>query len=161
MNVPPLDDLGGLEDLAQEVEDLVDEESLVNEVQIIANDDIILKEPMKKDLIMNDVNVEVFIPMENGQPLLWQDDEIQEQELLDHDPELDEPEAIEPVQAEPQVEEENPVGEDDLFNQNMQIGFVQLVQPEADPVFTARVGIKLLPPVSRSLKFGATSSQLC
>jgi len=58
--------LGGLEDLAQEVEDLVDEESLVNEVQIIANDDIILKEPMKQDLIMNDVNVEVFIPMENG-----------------------------------------------------------------------------------------------
>jgi len=80
---------------------------------------------------------------------------------LDHDPELDEPEAIEPVQAEPQVEEENSVGEDDLFNQNMQIGFVQLVQPEADPVFTARVGIKLLLPVSRSLKFGATSSQLC
>ena len=58
--------MGGLEDLAQEVEDLVDEESLVNEVQIIANDDIILKEPMKQDLIMNDVNVEVFIPMENG-----------------------------------------------------------------------------------------------
>ena len=153
--------MGGLEDLAQEVEDLVDEESLVNEVQIIANDDIILKEPMQQDLIMNDVNVEVFIPMENVQPLLWQGDEIQEQELLDHDPELDEPEAIAAVQAEPQVEEENPVGEDDLFNQNMQIGFVQLVQPEVDPVFTARVGIKLLPPVSRSLKFGATSSQLC
>ena len=67
LNFPPPLDLGGLEDLAQGVDDFVDEEILDDGVQVIADDDLIIEEPLQEDIIMNDLNVNVFILMENGQ----------------------------------------------------------------------------------------------
>ena len=67
LNFPPPLDLGGLEDLAQGVDDFVDEEILDDRVQVIADDDLIIEEPLQEDIIMNDLNVNVFILMENGQ----------------------------------------------------------------------------------------------
>ena len=67
LNFPPPLDLGGLEDLAQGVDDFVDEEILDDGVQVIADDDLIVEEPLQEDIIMNDLNVNVFILMENGQ----------------------------------------------------------------------------------------------
>ena len=66
LNFPPPLDLGGLEDLAQGVDDFVDEEILDDGVQVIADDDLIIEEPLQEDIIMNDLNVNVFILMENG-----------------------------------------------------------------------------------------------
>jgi len=67
LNFPPPLDLGGLEDLAQGVDDFVDEEILDDRVQVIADDDLIIEEPLQEDIIINDLNVNVFILMENGQ----------------------------------------------------------------------------------------------
>ena len=67
LNFPPPLDLGGLEDLAQGVDDFVDEDILDDGVQVIADDDLIVEEPLQEDIIMNDLNVNVFILMENGQ----------------------------------------------------------------------------------------------
>ena len=66
LNFPPPLDLGGLEDLAQGVDDFVDEEILDDGIQVIADDDLIIEEPLQEDIIMNDLNVNVFILMENG-----------------------------------------------------------------------------------------------
>ena len=49
LNFPPPLDLGGLEDLAQGVDDFVDEEILDDGVQVIADDDLIIEEPLQED----------------------------------------------------------------------------------------------------------------
>ncbi|KAF8720685.1 hypothetical protein HU200_023587 [Digitaria exilis] len=70
------------------------------------------------------VHVDVFIPMEDGQPLKIMPVEFPEEELLGHE-----------VNSQGVFDDErSPDQEPEL--QAMQLGFVEIDQPEADPVFT-------------------------
>ncbi|CAN6223988.1 unnamed protein product [Urochloa humidicola] len=84
LNEPPPEDLGGIEDLVQiGPQPLQDQLDVAMEEQII-DDGLSSSEELGQPLeALDQNNVEVFIPMENGAPIQFIPDEIHENELLD------------------------------------------------------------------------------
>lgn len=157
LNFPPPEDLGGLDEYIPEPDIIMAEDQGGGNVQIIADDDlpeIALPEVGigLQEQGLNNINLEVFIPMEDGHQLLDIGDEINEDELLGHDPiEPQEIEMADPIpnndaapmmmdNQEDQIivpDNEGVPSDASIANSlNLQLGFVELVEPDADPVFT-------------------------
>ncbi|CAL5036004.1 unnamed protein product [Urochloa decumbens] len=136
LNQPMEDDLGGIEDLLLAAGNLEAEHDIQEEVIDEGEPSVDSVEQLALNFDLNEVNnVKVFIPMDNGVPIQMMPDEVQEHDLMDG-------------QEEQEQAIQFPVQEEDPFNQEMQIGFVQLQQPAFDPVFTSRM-IFSQPPASR------------
>jgi hypothetical protein len=111
------DDLGGIEDLNQAVDNLEGNQVVVEgPVQIIDACVFIDEEPTAINQIqLQDNHVEVFIPNHPIMP-----EEIQVEELMDHQP----------------VEDEFMPEAHDVNDDPPQLGFVELFEPHQDPVFS-------------------------
>jgi len=119
------DDLGGIEDLIQAADAMEEEMAQVQEEQIILEDDQsdnsegnLADHPLLN--LNNDIEVNIFIPMDGDVPLQLIPDEIHEDELLG-DPL--------PNPNQPQI--------DVIDNGNMQLGFVDTFFPVVDPAFAS------------------------
>ncbi|CAO2169256.1 unnamed protein product [Urochloa humidicola] len=88
--------------------------------------------------------VQVFIPLEDGVPLQVMPDEIQEEDL--------------PQNPFPQ-ENGSPNNNHELLNQEMQLGFVQLIQPYRDPVFGDKQLQFLINPYPSPFKHNAEATR--
>ncbi|CAL4899272.1 unnamed protein product [Urochloa decumbens] len=144
LNMAPAEDLGVIHDeVVQEEEDNI---PLVEDVQVIdGTDSSGDSDNAQPPFLMNDMEVEVFIPQENGIPMQFIQDEIQEEELLGNNLQAQNLENLLDEQMAPQ--EEAPE-EAQQYNMNMQLGFVQFQQPKMDPVLAARL-LHSQPPVSK------------
>ncbi|KAG2539614.1 hypothetical protein PVAP13_9NG466914 [Panicum virgatum] len=124
LNQPLDDELGGIEDLIQAVDAMEEEMAQVQEEQTILDDQSDNSEGNLADHpllnLNNDIEVNVFIPMDGDVPLQLIPDEIHEDELLG-DPL--------PNPNQPQI--------DVIDNGNMQLGFVETFFPVVDPAFAS------------------------
>lgn len=152
LNFPPPEDMGDLDELNVVQDDMEIGGPVVPNEQVIAEEDlppILQAEPV---IAANNLDVEVFIPMEDGHPLLDIGEEVQEDELLDHNSE--EEEEMAPVdqmvqdgdnlgieilnhQMEDNDEDLMEIAINPVHQQNIHLGFVELVEPAADPVFSS------------------------
>ncbi|CAN6198647.1 unnamed protein product [Urochloa humidicola] len=113
------------EDEIIQIDEMVEENVLqgkkeVNVIEGETSSDSEDQQPILPDL--NEAHeVQVFIPMEDGTPLQVMPDEIQEADL--------------PQNPLP-LESGSPNNQLEFLNQDMQLGFVQVIQPNTDPVFS-------------------------
>ena len=116
LNAPPENDLGGIEDLLEIAENMDDQPFVGLQLEDVIIEDAHSDAGSENNVQAVDsiVDVEVFIPLEQINP-----DEIHTDELMD-DHELEAQAAEEANQTENQI----------------QLGFGQLFEPEADPVFS-------------------------
>ncbi|CAL5096288.1 unnamed protein product [Urochloa decumbens] len=138
LNQPLENDLGGIENMAPEI--VAPAQPMVDvQAQVIDGGDP--SEGSDQPALLPDLNevnnVEVFIPMDNEIPLQVMPDEVQEEELMGS-------QDSQGQSSSSNQETDNNV----MMQQDMQIGFVQLIQPEVDPVFTARL-LHSQPPISK------------
>ncbi|CAN6342947.1 unnamed protein product [Urochloa humidicola] len=148
LNIPMEEDQGDDEELDEiiQVDEMVAQNALHQEANIIEGDtssDSEQHQPFLPDLNQA-IDVHVFIPMENGAPLQVMPDEIQEEEL-----------PLNPI-LQDNGSPDNPLGP---LNQEMQLGFVQLVQPHSDPILAERQLQPLINPYSSPFKHNAEAAR--
>lgn len=146
LNFPPPEDMGGLDELIPEAAEVINQDMDMEQVIVEDNMPEIVHIPA-----LNDENVEVgiFIQMDNVQPLPDFGVDIIDVDLLDHNPKEEVPvdlgiqENFDVAQME--VENQVPLfaepAEEVMLQlpaeqQNLHLGFVELVEPAAYPVFS-------------------------
>ncbi|KAF8748972.1 hypothetical protein HU200_012768 [Digitaria exilis] len=125
LNIPLQEDMGDVEDLIQDDNNVVmpppEPEDVINATSESSESNGL--PPVIVPDLNEPVHLEVFIPMVDGQPLQMIPDDVPEDDLLGdaHAP------VVDPNEELPDLGHDNNL---------MQLGFVQMVEPEMDPVFS-------------------------
>ncbi|CAL5017203.1 unnamed protein product [Urochloa decumbens] len=143
LNEPVEEDLGAIENLAQDNDAPPLQPVPVDQVQIIDGgepSDEAMEQPAALPDLSEANQIDVFIPLDNGVPLQVMPDEVMEEDLL----------GSQGSQGDHQSSSSNnsESAGNNVYQHNIQLGRVQLLQPDYDPVFTARM-LHSQPPMSK------------